>query len=525
MNSDTTITSNATVLEVNDLPQVDGVIRDGKPRYVDVSDGKIQQIEPNTIDNISMETDARNHMYAKGCAQFDTFARKNAPAKGALKNLYDKSPDARIHQLRDKGWCIVKKALPEPTVDSLINGFNEELRGFGYSAQFGDPKTTQYAKNFPGHFWSIDTVMLPLQKTSIRMRKCMLDVMSGLMNIESSKLATSFDGTVCAASNTTGKAGPLLLGPEGHPSEMPCLTKSDGSPDGPTHMDQSRIREATAESNQAFCTLTKADYQEFSTVLFVPCEGWTLQGVRELLASTFPDFYDPSHPDNHPDAFKKRKRDVNASTPMEKKTVKNLDLGSEGHKIPKSHCDFLLHNGVCKVIKPKLELGDMLIWSSFIFHAGACYNVPGVLSRGPRLGIICAFCLTELISPKAQAKRFWCIGNGKTTGQQIMYPEEHPLSVPHCARTSKDKLPPAYVWIKEWRNDLKTTPLWMDRSSDGPEERVYRATIRQLLGMNDKLYDRLRGVIPTAKHRLSEWEKVLEASLDSQRCKVLSKTD
>ena len=432
---------------------------------------------------------------------------KNVPAKGALLELYNHSDDARIHQLRDKGWCVISQALSAETVQSLIDGFNEELRFYDYPAQFGDSKSTQYAKNFPGHFWSIDTVMLPLQKTSIRMRKLMVETFAALCNVEATSLATSFDGTMCAASNTTGKVGVLQLGADGHPDQMPCLTTPEGAPNGPTHIDQSRIREATCECNQAFCTLTKADYQEFSTLLFVPTEEWTLQGVRQLLTTQFPEFYDPTHPLNHPDAFKKRKRD--AKDIGEKSVVTNLDLGAEGHKIPKEQCDFLLHHGICRVVKPRLQPGDMLIWSSTMFHCGACYNVSNGPPRGPRLGLICSFVPTKLISVEAQALRFWCIGRGKTTGQQILYPQEHPLSVPHCARTSKDKLPPAYRWIKEWREGLKDTPLWADRASDTAEDQAYRATIRQLLGMSDSVYERFSVVIKTTKPRAKEWEKAL----------------
>lgn len=464
--------------------------------------------------------------HTEGCAQVDMCSNseknehlegqvfdqicKEAPPRGALLELYNKSNDPRIHQLRDKGWCVIEQALSPETVQSLINDFNDELRSYGYCAQFGDHKTTQFAKNFPGHFWSIDTVLLPLQQTSVRMRMLMVQKMASLCNVHSTTLAVSFDGTMCAASNTTGKAGVLQLGPEGHPVEMPCVTAADGSPNGPTHLDQMRTRESTCESNQAFCTLTTASYAEYSTVLFVPTEKWTLQGVRELLARQFPAFYDAKHPYNHPDALKKRKRDMKSASSFEQSTVTNLDLGTEGHKIPKEHCDFLLHHGVCRVVKPILKPGDMIIWSSFMFHCGACYDVPGI-SRGPRLGLICAFAPTNLISLEAQAIRFLCIGKGKTTGQQILYPKEHPLSTPHCARVSKDKKPQAYLMIDQWRQDLKTSPLWMDRPSDTTEMKAYRTDLRQLLGMNDILYKRFKDIVMTIKPNVKEWKKALEA--------------
>ena len=51
----------------------------------------------------------------------------------------------------------------------------------------------------------------------------------------------------------------------------------------------------------------------------------------------------------------------------------------------------------------------------------------------------------------------------------------------------------------------------MDRPSDTPETKAYRADLRQLLGMKDTLYKRFKDIVMTIKPTVKEWKRALEA--------------
>jgi hypothetical protein len=380
---------------------------------------------------------------------------KSARAFGALMPLYENSTDARIQQLSDFGYCLFESVLNPEEVQIYTNGFDREMRELGFVSQFANPATTKLCKNFPGSFWTIDTVALALRPTAVSLRVKMREALARALGVRPSTLASSFDGVMCAASNAAGKMGPLPCTDDGQPLEMPVSNCDTG---GPTHIDQKPTREATAESHQCYLTLSKADAQDFSTLLFVPTEGWTIQGVRSVLQLKFPEFYD-----------KKRKRDQGAAM-----------LGEEGARPPKEHCAFLQAHGICKPFKPRMKPGDMLVWSSAMFHCGGCLQVPGV-ERVPRLGIISAYAPKELVDARATATRKKCVGAGYATGQQVIYPSKHNFTVPPCARKSHEALPVPYLRVKEWRFSLKHAPLWQDRDDDDDAAREYRAALRDLL--------------------------------------------
>lgn len=384
---------------------------------------------------------------------------KTTRAFGALAPLYTASSNAEIGQLSEVGYCHFKSVLTPEEVQGYVGGFDKEMRELGFVSQFCDPSTTKQCKHFPGTFWTIDTCALALRPTAVSLRVVMRKALAQALGVEPTTLASSFDGVMCAASNATGKMGPLPCAADGQPTQMPVSATPEG---GPTHIDQNPMREATAESHQCFLTLTKADAQDFSTVLLVPTNGWTLQGVREVLKRKFSESYD-----------KKRKLATRGRDPAM--------LGDEGFRVPKEHCDFLQANDICKPFKPRLEPGDMLIWSSALMHCGACLSVPGA-ERVPRLGIISAFAPKELVGANATALRKKVVGSGFATGQQVLYPSKHKFTVPQCARVSKDVIPLPYRRIKDWRDSLKQAPLWQARDDDDESAALYRAELRDLLG-------------------------------------------
>lgn len=390
-------------------------------------------------------------------------------AQGVLEPYYSAASDKRMHQLRDKGWCILKGALGPKQVAAHLEKIDSELKEMGFGVQFSDPLTTSDRKNFPGTFWTIDTCVLALKPAATAMRIDMRRALAQSLGVEPHVLASSFDGVMCSATTSIGKAGPLVAQEDGQPAEMPCLTNSDGTPAGPTHIDQSRVRDATSESHQCFCPLTKADSQDFSTILYIPTEQWTLQSVRNALKARFPNVYDAKHPDNCVLPGKRKRSDAKAR------------LGDEGYQVPKEHCDYLKELGACRVFKPTLEPGDLLIWSSALLHCGGC--VQSDKPRGPRLGVISAFAPKSVLSNTAIQNRAKWVGAGYATGQQLLNPSKHAFTVPHAARVKKEVMPEPYKRLLAWRSELKTRALYIDRPDDDADMRTYRASLRDLLGL------------------------------------------
>lgn len=388
-------------------------------------------------------------------------------AVGILEAHYSNTTDKRMHQLRDKGWCILKGAMNANEVKIHIQGFENELKSYGFDIDFSDAVKTNKVKNFQQTLWTIDTYLLPLGPTATSMRVLMRRELTKALQVEEGDWASSFDGVMCSSSRSVGKAGPLIPGTDGQPFEMPCLVNDAGIAVGPTHIDQSRLRDATAESHQCFCPLTKAELQDFSTILYVPSEGWTLQSVRNSLVARFPEVYNSSYVKNS----LKRKRGE-----------KKESLGDEGYFIPREHCEYLKDIGACQVFKPQLEPGDMLIWSSALLHCGGC--VQSDKPRGPRLGVISAFAPKSFLSSKAIHNRAKWIGSGYATGQLLVNPSKHGYSIPHVARVKKEFVPEPYKKLREWREYLKTHPLYVDQPEDDSRALTYRANLRDLLGLD-----------------------------------------
>ena len=135
-------------------------------------------------------------------------------------------------------------------------------------------------------------------------------------------------------------------------------------------MDQSKLRKATAESHQIYVALTPVREMDLSTVLMHPINGWSLESISRALRKQFPSFYEPPKPNS------KRKKG---------------DRHKEGYKFPQDQHDWLLSEKMCTVVKPTLNAGDALIWSSALPHCGAVGIAPRKAVRRPRLGVITAF--------------------------------------------------------------------------------------------------------------------------------------
>lgn len=379
---------------------------------------------------------------------------KMQEATGILADLYEQGSDEMRH-LKTKGWVHLPGFLDDPS--HFREGFNQEIRAFGFDARFGDPDFRPLAKDMPSQFWGIDTYLLPLGATAVDLRDAARDVMSAHLGVNAHTLASSFDGVMCAYSDCPGVGGdafPKRVNAE-DPKMPVCVTGGGG-----VHCDQSRFRTATAESHQIYIALTDARFEDLSTVLMAPCEGWSLQGVRHALELQFPAFY------------------IDGGDAQ-------VNISNEGYKLPRDQHDWLLAQKICRVIKPILKAGDALIWSSAIPHCGATGESRDKRpKRNPRLGIITAFCPKDLVPEKARKERRKCVGGGFCTGQQIVYATRHGGTFPVGLAKYKapEKWPQAYHDLKRRRLEYESKPLYEDREGDDAATRAYRCQLRSLIG-------------------------------------------
>jgi hypothetical protein len=373
----------------------------------------------------------------------------NVMTSGALEPLYGHAIEQgseRARELLYGGWTVIQQAITPGEVQELISGFDEHLEKGGFAGRWSEPESCQKAKNLPACMWGIDASYMPLTETAVHARVLMRRAFGKEFHIAPEQLMSSFDGVMMSHANYTTR--PQM------DAETPRLP-IDPEKYGPAHVDQSLLREGTAESHQCYLALTPIGASEMSTAILVPTNGWTMQGMVDALREQFSDFYNP---------VKKRKK-----TPAG---------NEEGYRFPPEQQEWLFAQGMCKVVKPHLNPGDMIIWSSSAMHCGATFK--SKTPRRARLGVISAFCPIDLVSNDAKTKLWSIVGKGFNTGQQIRFPSKHGFSFPtYMARSQKpENWPQAYKDLKSWRDSLKSVLLYEDpRQSD-----KYRTELKSLLG-------------------------------------------
>ena len=400
----------------------------------------------------------------------ESLMEKNSRARGALFDLYTNSNDKSLLQLRDTGYCVIRNALPADVVQSFVDRVDANLEEDGFEARFGKPMgRPMMAKDLPSTtFWSIDTILYPLTAWAIELRFAIRDAFARVAGVDPTSLASSFDGVVMKDGKYVGPLQRPISQHEIKNHIIPCtVNKKTGLPGGPTHCDQSRYRRKSCESLQIFCPLNVGD---LSTILLSPTEGWTLQGILDELTNKFPSYYKPQASP----VGGKRKR-VNGDG----------DLHEEGYSFPAEHRDHILSIGAVKMVKPELNPGDLLIWSSAIPHCNGQYvSALKPTERAPRLGIITAFAPKSLMSDAAREIFARVVGAGYATGQQILYPSKHGSSEARVWRFSKpEDVPKVYHEHREWRKSLSKRPLWISNEEDTHETAEMRSKLRCLLGM------------------------------------------
>ena len=387
---------------------------------------------------------------------------ENTPGLGALESLYTNSGNSQLLKLRDKGWCILPCALDQATIHSFVARVDADLERDGFKARFGiNMPGGMKARDLPQcSFWSIDTVMYALSNWAVDLRVVVRDAFASAAGVNATTLASSFDGVMMKDGQYAGPHTKPLTEQEVASNLIPCNVGDDHRPKGPTHCDQNRFRRKSCESHQIFCPLVVG---ELSTLLLSPRDPWTLQGIIDVLTEQFPSDY--------------KKPTVGP--------VSRGEMRSEGYQFDPSHRDYLLSINAVELVKPTLNPGDLLVWSSAIPHCSGVYaNTTPRIQRSPRLGIITAFAPKELVSEQARELRKKVVGGGFCTGQQIRYPSKHGQSeAQYVWRQPIEKVPQVYKKHREWRKRLRETPLWADREDDAPEDKRMRASLRCLLGM------------------------------------------
>ncbi len=374
---------------------------------------------------------------------------------GALAPFYKRTEHGK--DMLNNGWCVLRGAVSPEKSTELLNCFDEELMRLGFSCRFSDLQSCQFAKNMPSHFWGIDACLLPLSypamKARVEMRNQIARLVLGVSKPE--ELISSFDGVMVTYAGYTQK-------PQINPL-MPRLPIDPKKGAGPGHIDQSQYREATAESFQAYLALTPIHKSDMGTCMLVPTGGHTIQSMMSELRQQFPESYTRGP-----------------------KRVKTIGKTDEGFLFPQEHQDWLFSKGMCRLEKPDMNPGDILIWSSAIPHCGGTYK-SDVKLHHPRLGVIAGFAPQEVVPQPQIDKLREIVGLGWTTGQQVIYPSKHGGSFPGTLAkyTKPEDWPQAYKNIKAWRANLKATGkrAYEDEPEDDELTKHKKRMFRSLLGL------------------------------------------
>mgnify|MGYP001195136175 CR=1 FL=1 len=372
------------------------------------------------------------------------------PARGALATLYSNGSENMQH-LRDKGYLHLKNAVSPEDVAMLRNKFDEAIAAGGFPGRFANPSSIQRPEDLPYHFWGLDPVYLPFSDAAIKARGILRAVMASELKVDAESLLSSFDAVM--ATHPGYQTQPAF---DPARPRVPMKLKS-GVPAGPGHIDQRPDNTSIADAQQCFLTLTPAQDKDMSTVVLAPCGKWTAQGMMDKAREQFPDAFKP--------------------------TKKNP--GDNGMMFSPDVQEWLIANGIAKAIKPKLEPGDVFIWSSAIPHCAGAAKPPRGVKRHPRLGIISGFYPASMVPDQAKEKRREIVGSHQATGQQVHEPGKH-MAWPQAFRWMKSEAwPQLYKDIKETRQAVrsgKRPRIYEDHVLDSESAKETKRLFRSLLG-------------------------------------------
>ena len=161
------------------------------------------------------------------------------------------------------------------------------------------------------------------------------------------------------------------------------------------HLDQANRKPEVLRHLQGALAITRLGAAEQKTVLVVPRRGETIQSFRDRYLAAFPT--DPNE-------------------------GKSLDAErGEWLKHTIEQKRWLIANG--RVVAPKLEPGDMLVWSSGVSHASAPGPLPpDQTERGMRITSFVSAIPKALCSEADIKKRQEILELGRTSGHRVLEP-------------------------------------------------------------------------------------------------------
>lgn len=355
--------------------------------------------------------------------------------------------------LLKKGWIKIPRERTGIDPAPLVAKFDEALEKGGFSGRFRNPTTITGPKTLPLHFWGLDTTVLPFSRAAMDARLAILGAAGEMLNLPPDQLLSSFDAVMATHPDFANKP---YFDPA-HP-RVPCSLKKEDSnkPGGPGHIDQRGDNWATADSYQAFLALTPAGVSDMSTCLLVPKEPYGLQDIMDEARRALPNCF--------------------------RKELKNG--GDEGLHIMPCVQEHLIEKDMAKAIKPDMQPGDILIWSSGMMHCGGTGKTSRGVKRHPRLGVIAGFFPKNMVPLAALERRRKIVGRLRATGQQVHRPNPH-MEWPVAMRyMNEEDWPDVYKNIKERKRELKAENKFFYEPEEGDSdgELEHKSKVRALLG-------------------------------------------
>jgi len=273
--------------------------------------------------------------------------------------------------LKTKGYCIIKSAVNDETVQDIINCLAKDLHNLGTNINFFDAKThtnDRWPQSYNGLIQSHGSGHWD---SSWLARKACRKVWSNLYNCDEKDLLSSFDGVSIVRPKTQ--------------AAFYKSTDKDGLPKW-FHRDQKMSNKKACDCVQGVLNLSTVREGEHSTILMVPRTT-----IQDLTNKFYDRFFDPSQ-------YSKNDHDWH-------------NFSQDELSFLKEHCD---------IVKPNLDPGDMLLWLSCIPHAAA----PGFSSspRNMRIAMFNAMIPRQLVNDRVLKKRKRIANTGLTTTHNVFDP-------------------------------------------------------------------------------------------------------
>ena len=377
----------------------------------------------------------------------------NVPARGVLAKLYE-GGDANARALLTQGWVKLPREQTKIEPAPLVAKFDEALAAGGFAGRFANPKTIDKAGTAPMLSWGLDPTYLPYSDAAMDARLALRRVTAEMLQMEETALASSFDA--CIATHAKFSNKPYF---DSDVPRVPCSVdkKDPTKPGGPAHVDQAIGLTDAADSFQALLALSPTGPKEMSTCLLAPIEPYTIQGIMDAARQALPHCF-------------RQELQING--------------GDDGYKVMPEVQEYLIKQRMARAIKPRMEPGDVLIWTSAMVHcAGAAKTAPKE-TRRPRLAVIASFHPKAMMSEAANTKRRKIVGGKKATGQKVHRPNPHMPWPGGLRYVHPDAWPPVYKALRAERQGLAGSKRsFCDADeADSEEQKDYKRKVRCLLG-------------------------------------------